>query len=288
MAVKKFFPLLFILYSVVACIVLVQGGKLTLILTHWAFCLVAAFIFMSFVFFIGSKLKRYDVIDAAWGLVFIVIALTNYLLVFDEVISVSSLVLLLIAVWGLRLSWHIAARIRVTDHEDPRYVALRKNWTGNVVTNMFFRVYMVQALLALVISIPVIYIQLFSDTSWGLWAVIGVIVWLVGFVFEVVGDRQLRQFIVKPQNKGKIMQNGLWKYSRHPNYFGEITQWWGIFIIATGIPFGWVTVIGPVVITILILFVSGIPLNEARFEGRLGWKGYKERTSVLLPLPPRS
>ena len=112
-------------------------------------------------------------------------------------------------------------------------------------------------------------------------------VWLIGFFFEVVGDYQLKTFLANPKNKGKLMTPGLWRYTRHPNYFGEATMWWGIAIIALATPYGWVAIITPVLITYLLLFVSGVPMTEKSFAGKPGWDRYKRQTSIFLPLPPK-
>lgn len=116
--------------------------------------------------------------------------------------------------------------------------------------------------------------------------IIGISVWVVGFLFESVGDRQLANFLKKPENKGHIMQSGLWSYTRHPNYFGEVTMWWGIWIIAmsSGVPF--ISVVGPLTITYLITKVSGIPMTEKRYEGNMEFEEYKKRVSALVPLHP--
>jgi steroid 5-alpha reductase family enzyme len=126
------------------------------------------------------------------------------------------------------------------------------------------------------------------SNAFGIIEIAGFLVWGFGFYFESTGDRQLKEFISNPENKGKIMNKGLWQYSRHPNYFGEVTQWWGIFIIALSIPGSSFTIIGPLTITILILFVSGIPLLEKKYAGRPDFEEYKKRTSVFVPLPPRN
>ena len=112
--------------------------------------------------------------------------------------------------------------------------------------------------------------------------------WLAGFGFEFIGDFQLARFKRNPRNHGRIITTGLWKYTRHPNYFGEVALWWGLWLIACSVPGGWVTVIGPVTITVLILFVSGIPLLEKRYEENEEFREYRRRTSVFFPLPPKS
>lgn len=285
---KTFGILAFVLYVVATSATLLINNMYKWVISDFLLCGLAGVVFMSLVFFAAERIKRYDLVDAAWGSVFIIISLTAFglqpgvLFEFDAQILVT----LLVVIWGGRLTWHILRRIKATNSEDPRYVELRKTWKGNVRFNIFSRIYVTQALIALLICIPVIHINLFADNGITPLAWFGAFVWLVGFGFEVVGDRQLRNFVTNPSNKGKLMDKGLWKYSRHPNYFGELTQWWGIFIICFTTPFGWVGIIGPVLISYLILFVSGIPLNEKRFEGRPGWAAYKRRTSVLLPLPP--
>ncbi|MEO7747272.1 MAG: DUF1295 domain-containing protein [Candidatus Saccharimonadales bacterium] len=279
----------FSLYVFATTLTLLREGMFEWVISDFLYCGLAAIVFMSLVFILAERIKRYDLVDAAWGSVFIVIALTAFALQPGAVLEfdAQSLVTLLVVIWGGRLTWHIVKRIRATKNEDPRYVELRKTWKGNVRFNVFSRIYMAQAVLALLICIPVIHINLFADNGITPLAWLGVVVWLIGFSFEVIGDRQLRNFVTNPANKGKLMDKGLWQYSRHPNYFGELTQWWGILLICLTTPFGWVGIIGPMLISYLILFVSGIPLNEKRFEGRPGWTAYKARTSVLIPLLPK-
>lgn len=281
--------LFFILWAFAAIATLLNEGTFLWVMGEFLLCGLIAALFMSFVFLVAGRIKRYDLVDAAWGLVFVVIALASFFMQ-DGILfefDVQTLTLFLVALWGLRLSSHIVARIQRTDTEDPRYIEIRKTWKGNLRLNVFVRIYMVQAVLALLICVPVIHINLFSDNGITPLVWVGVAVWVIGYWFEVMADRQLCDFVADPTNQGKLMTGGLWRYSRHPNYFGEITQWWGIFIICLTIPFGWVGIIGPVLISYLILFVSGIPLNEKRSEKRPGWHAYKAQTSALLPLPVR-
>ncbi|HET8690315.1 MAG TPA: DUF1295 domain-containing protein [Candidatus Saccharimonadales bacterium] len=239
---------------------------------------------MSLVFLISQKLKRLDVVDAAWGLAFIVVALVSFGLGNQYLgINVASLVNLLVVIWGLRLFSHIVRRLR-SHGEDPRYSEVRKNWHGNQVLNAYFKVFCLQAVLAWVIALPVILVNRVGQQDLGGWALAGGLIWLIGLAFEAIGDEQLKNFISDSRNKGKIMDQGLWRYSRHPNYFGELAQWWGIFIITLSVPLGWIGFAGPLILTLLILFVSGIPLNEKRQAKKAGWKDYQRRTSVLIPL----
>lgn len=120
------------------------------------------------------------------------------------------------------------------------------------------------------------------------WIAAGALVWIVGFGFESIGDAQLARFRADPANKGHIIASGLWRYSRHPNYFGEVVQWWGIGLIALGAPLGWLGLVGPVAITLLIRYVSGVPMLEKHFAGRPEWEEYKRRTNIFIPWFPRS
>jgi steroid 5-alpha reductase family enzyme len=135
--------------------------------------------------------------------------------------------------------------------------------------------------------LPILIINKNGNGGLNLLTAIGFAVWLVGFYFESIGDKQLNQFIKNPNNKGKLMNSGLWRYSRHPNYFGEVTQWWGIWLISINAINGIFGIIGPITITILILFVSGVPLLENKYKGRKDFEEYKMKTSAFIPLPPK-
>lgn len=260
------------------------------ILTVFLVAFVAAAVILSVVFVSAKRRGRYDVIDAAWGMTFVAIALSTYLGL-QQTGSLQLLLLTLVAIWGVRLSWHIYRRYRRSREEDHRYTQLRKDYMkkkGGVAWNMYAKVYLVQAVLAVVVSTPVIIVMGSEPTSIGALAIVGTVVWAIGFFFEAVGDYQLGQFVANPANKGKLMTTGLWRYTRHPNYFGELTQWWGVYIIAWSVQFGWAGLIGPLVITWLLVFISGVPLTERHFRGRPGWDDYKRNTSKLLPMLPKT
>lgn len=191
---------------------------------------------------------------------------------------------LIVTFWGLRLASHIYRR-NISKPEDARYQVWRKTWK-NFFIRSYFQVFLLQGFLMFLIAIPVIFINRFS-TGIGPVDAIGILVWIFGFYFESTADRQLSSFLKNPENKGKLMDQGLWRYSRHPNYFGEVAQWWGIFITALSIKSGMLTIIGPLTITTLILFVSGIPLLEKKYAGRPGFEEYKKHTSVFIPLPTK-
>ena len=197
------------------------------------------------------------------------------------------LVTALVIIWGMRLSFYISRRIDRSPSEDARYAAMRKTWRSNVAVNAYLRIFVTQTLLALIVSGSVIFSNLAPAADIGVFAITGAVVWFIGFLFESIGDAQLRRHLANPSNKGKLMTSGLWHYTRHPNYFGEALQWWGVFVVALSVPFGWLTIFAPLTITVLLLFISGVPLTEKRFEGKPGWASYKKRTSVFVPWVPK-
>jgi steroid 5-alpha reductase family enzyme len=162
----------------------------------------------------------------------------------------------LVALWGLRLATHIGLRLRKSA-EDKRYVEMRKKWTRPKL-QAYTNVFLLQGFfMFLVVSPVVVGIAGSSDIalSWFNW--IGLGIWIIGFFFESVGDYQLKKFLKNKHGHGSVMRLGLWRYSRHPNYFGEITQWWGIWILTLFVPVWYIGIIGPMVITALILGLSG-------------------------------
>ncbi len=236
---------------------------------------------MSVWFLISLAVKRNDVADIAWGLGFIMLAVFSYVQgEFD--LDRGFLVTLLVLIWGSRLSYHIFRRNR-NKSEDKRYAAWRVAWGKLFVVRSYAQVFLLQGVLMLLISIPVIMINTAQTSVWTVFDILGLLVWVCGFYFESVGDRQLRTFLSDPTNKGKILNTGLWKYTRHPNYFGEVAQWWGIWIIALSVPHGFLALIGPLTITFLILKVSGVPMLEKSMAENPLFDEYRKTTSVFVP-----
>lgn len=247
---------------------------------------VIVFVYMSVWFVFSVAVKRNDVADVAWGLGFVLLSWSS-LFIGGELSMRSILVVVLVTLWGLRLAWHIHKRNKGRA-EDYRYRAWRKEWGRWFYLRSYAQVYLLQGIFLFLIVFPVLFLNRLSHTAFGLLDVLGVIVWLVGFFFEVVGDAQLARFIQNPAQKGKLMQSGLWGYTRHPNYFGEVTQWWGIWLVVCSVTGGWWTVFGPLTITYLILKVSGIPMLEKKMSEHPDFAAYKKRVSVFFPLPPKS
>jgi steroid 5-alpha reductase family enzyme len=239
--------------------------------------------YMSVWYVISLIFKRNDVADIAWGLGFVYLGWLSF--AYSPLFHRAIIVNILVTIWGGRLAWHIFSRNRKKP-EDSRYQEWRQKWKLFYLRS-FLQIFLLQGILLYIIALPVLFVNAMRPTPITILDVIGVAVWLTGFYFESVGDRQLKNFISDPKNKGKIMDQGLWKYTRHPNYFGEVTMWWGIFILVLSAPGGFITFVGPLTITLMILFVSGVPLLEKKYQGRADFEEYKKRTSIFLPLPPR-
>ena len=244
------------------------------------------FVYMNIWFFIALAKKRYDFVDIAWGLGFIVIA-WEHILLNPYANLAQSLITFLITLRDVRLANQIAIRNH-GKNEDHRYEKWRKYWGKFHTVRAYFQVFMLQGFLMLLIAMPVYTtasLKAIQNPSSPLFW--GTVLWAIGFFFETIGDFQLYQFKKGGQNKGKIMMTGLWKYTRHPNYFGEVTQWWGLFVIALASESGWIAIISPLLITFLILKVSGIPMLEKKYEDDPIFQRYKKRTSAFFPLPPK-
>lgn len=242
-------------------------------------------IYFSALFLIGTSLRNNSIVDIGWGIGFVLLA---WILLFLRLplTLVRTTITLLVSLWGIRLFYHILKRNRGKP-EDFRYVAFRKAWGKWAVPRAFLQVYMLQGLFMFMIALP--FILEGGDSArvnvvlFGL----GLLIFMTGFAFESVGDAQLKAFIRDPANKGKIMTNGLWRYTRHPNYFGEATLWWGIFLIARSGGVSPAAILGPVTITMLLLFVSGVPLLERDMKNREGYPEYAQKTSIFFPWFPK-
>lgn len=248
----------------------------------------AILVYMFLGWIVSLYRKDASIADVLWGIGFIVVAWLSFYLNQDSFPGRRILIVLLVTAWGVRLAVHIALRNRGRG-EDPRYRAWREQYGEKFWLVSLFKVFLLQGLFLWVISLSVQYGQ-YPASPWRFTMLdaIGTIVWLAGFFFEAVGDWQLASFLRKPENKGKVLDYGLWRYTRHPNYFGESTMWWGIFIIALSVDNAWWTVASPLLITYSLLKVSGVTMLEAQMiKENPEYKSYIERTSSFLPLPPK-
>jgi steroid 5-alpha reductase family enzyme len=243
-------------------------------------------VYMTTWFLISFFRQRNDVADEAWGLGFIFVSLVAIQLG-QKWNNLSSLILLaIVSVWGLRLFWHIFRR-HLGRPEDPRYLEYRANWKTLFYLKSYLVIFLFQGLLLFLVASSVIVLNLLPAAPINIVNWLGLVIWIFGFYFEATADAQLKKFISNPDNKGKLMTSGLWRYSRHPNYFGEITMWWGIFIFTLTTTTALVGIVGPITISILILFVSGVPLLEKKYTGQKDWEDYKAKTSVVVPWWPK-
>ncbi len=245
------------------------------------------FCFMSLVFLLALKLEDNSIVDIAYGLGFLLIGWSGSL-IYGSGAARQLLLLALVSIWGLRLAGHITARKRNEEGEDPRYRQWRENWGRTFVWRSFLQIYMLQGTVIYLVALPLLLVIRDAGGPLGWLDLLGVLVFLIGFVFEALGDWQLLQFKRDPDTRGRIMRYGLWRYTRHPNYFGEATLWWGIFLIALGAPLGWLAIISPLLIDFLLLKVSGIPMLEVKYEGNSEFEAYKNRTNAFFPWFPRT
>jgi steroid 5-alpha reductase family enzyme len=231
-------------------------------------------------------LNRPSIADMYWGIGFIIVAVVTFLQsdgFFPRKVLLTSMIL----IWGARLSVHIFFRDQNRE-EDPRYTAMRQSSGQNFKIVSLFKIFWLQGGLLLIIA---------SGALWGilsqnparltLYDLVGAIIWATGFAIEVKADRQLTLFKRRGKNRTKIMDHGLWHYSRHPNYFGESLLWWGIFVITVQLPGGFWTIISPLLITFLLLKVSGIVMLEQHLATHPGYKEYIQTTSPFIPLPKK-
>jgi steroid 5-alpha reductase family enzyme len=197
------------------------------------------------------------------------------------------LLLGLVAVWGLRLAWHMVNK-SAGKGEDPRYRKLLRDDFSAL--NVLRKVFLLQAVLGWFISLPLQLSAVLGPTPAALRLVLiaGVVVWLIGVAFEAVGDRQLRAFKADPANSGAIMDRGLWAWTRHPNYFGDAAVWWGLWLVTVTGLLSLSTVLSPVAMTYFLVHATGARLTERIMADRPGFREYCSRTSFFVPLPPRS
>jgi len=241
---------------------------------------------MVILWLISLQLKNSSIVDIFWGTGFVITNWIYFALTPDGFLLRKWLIGVLVTIWGLRLSLHILRR-NWGKVEDFRYQVWRKEAGTRWWWLSFFRVFLLQGILMWIISTPMLAAQGgVKPAHLILFDFLGVIVWGIGFFFEAVGDLQLARFKANPANKGKVMDHGVWRYTRHPNYFGDSAQWWGYYLIAV-FAGGWWTFFSPILMTLFLLRVSGVALLEKTLDTRPGYKEYIEKTSAFLPWFPR-
>ena len=242
---------------------------------------VTILVFILIFYVIAQIIKNNSIIDIGWGLGFLTIS-TVLLLSNGNLDIKDFLITSLIALWGLRLSIHIFLR-NAGKGEDYRYAEWRKDWGDKAALNAFYRVFLLQGILILIIALPILFVFNSTDSEFYPTTILGVIIFFTGFLFESTADIQLYTFKEKRVNKGKIIKTGLWKITRHPNYFGEAVLWWGIFILSIDSYLSLIGIVSPLLLNFLLIKVSGIPLLEKKYEGNREWEEYKKMTPAFIP-----
>jgi steroid 5-alpha reductase family enzyme len=250
-------------------------------------CAILIAVVMIVTWVVSLFLKDASIVDPMWGLTFVLATAMAYW-VGDPSGAHGLLLLILVAVWGLRLFFHLTWRKEQEPGEDKRYAKWRKEIPAWPITSLFM-VFLLQGALLWVVALPIMLAMADSspDRTW-IWVIPGALLWATGVFFEAVGDLQLARFKADPGNKGKVMDQGLWRYTRHPNYFGDACVWWGLYLVALASSEAWPGFIGPVLMTFLLLKVSGVAMLEKSITSRRpGYAEYIRRTSAFIPLPPK-
>ena len=241
---------------------------------------------MTLLWLVSLALKNSSIVDIFWGTGFVITNWVYFALTPGGLPLRTWLIGILVTIWGLRLSLYILWR-NWGKPEDFRYQVWREEAGPSWWWHSFFRVFVLQGLLMWIISTPLLAAQRGAAPGHlTLLDLLGVVVWGIGFFFESVGDLQLARFKADPANRGKVMDRGVWRLTRHPNYFGDSAQWWGYYLISASAG-GWWTIFSPVLMTLFLLRVSGVTLLEKTLEKRPGYAAYIEQTSAFIPWFPR-
>ncbi len=240
------------------------------------------FSFMCLMFIIAQIKKDNSIVDVGWGIGFMMVAFVTFYYYHDHTRH-QKLVTFLTTVWGTRLAMYILIR-NWGKPEDFRYAKWRQEWGNAVIIRSFFQVFMLQGVVMFINALPIIIVNSTPhiDPSLKWLYPVGSVIGFIGFCFESLGDWQMYMFKTDPHKHG-IMNHGLWKYTRHPNYFGEALQWWGFFMLAIPSGMWYLSILAPVTITFLLLRVSGVTMLEKKYEGNDEYSEYKRNTSAFIP-----
>lgn len=234
--------------------------------------------YMTLLFFLALIRRDNSIVDIAWGLGFTILAWWMHFM-YPHVWSILPTVL--ISMWGIRLALYIGIRNTRSKREDWRYANWRRAWGKWLIPRSYFQVFMLQGFFMWLISFSFLQRPAHPKLEWFQW--IGILFWTVGFLWEAVGDWQLSRFKSDPVNQGKVMNKGLWQLSRHPNYFGEVVLWWGMWLITISYGQWWISLISPVTITWLLMRVSGVPMLERKYKDNPEYQAYIKKTPAFFP-----
>lgn len=245
------------------------------------------FVCVSLLWLLSLPLRNASIVDVFWGIGFALISVNGFAWGQAAAAPRSLLVSAMVGVWGLRLGAYLFWR-NAGHGEDPRYAAMRRQSGACFWWLSFFSVFALQGAILWFVSLPLQVVQAAHGGPLGALDAVGVALWCIGMLFEAVGDHQLARFKADPSNAGAVMDRGLWRYTRHPNYFGDFCVWWGVFVVALSATHGLYTISSPALMSFLLLRVSGVPLLERGMrERRPGYADYIRRTSAFFPRPPR-
>lgn len=233
-----------------------------------------------FWYIVALVVNRNDFVDAAWGFGFTYVI---YWLAHEfQLTNAHALIYVPVYLWGLRLGFYLLWR-NIIKSEDPRYAQWRKEWGKHLWWRSLLQIYVLQNLLLLVIALPLAYVAPIDDLKFSPWSIPGLLLWAFGMYWEVLADWQKANFKLERENKGKLMQEGLWAKSRHPNYFGEICIWWGIWAMVLPYSGAWISILSPLTITYLLLRVSGVPMLERMKKENPEYQEYSQKTPAVFP-----
>jgi len=254
-------------------------------LTLFLYGLLVALLLPSLTWIVSLFKGDASIVDSLWSLIFLALCLT-WFFAYEYTTPRSLIVLALVALWALRLSAYITWR-NWDEAEDIRYQALRRKYSSNFAIKSLFIVFLLQGLLAWVISLPLLAVVTGSRPL-NLLDALALVMVLFGILFESIADAQLAAFKARPDTQGRILDTGLWRYTRHPNYFGECCVWWGFYLFAVAAG-GWWAILSPLLMTFLLLRVSGVALLEKDIvERRPDYRAYIGRTNAFVPGSPRA
>lgn len=244
---------------------------------------------MTLLWLLSLVLKDAGIVDIFWGLGYVIVNWVAFFVSPNEALPRHWLLNIIVTLWGLRLFLHLFRR-NVGKPEDFRYQEFRRKYGKKFWWFSYLQTFMLQGTLIFIISTPLVIAQ-YSSTprNLGFLDYFGLLLFVIGFFFEAVGDIQMTQFKKNAANKGKVLKTGVWKYTRHPNYFGDATEWWGFYLIAAAVPFGFLTIFSPLIMTFFLIKVSGVAMLERTLaEKKPGYKEYMQTTNAFIPWIPKS
>lgn len=250
-------------------------------------CAILVALSMTITWAISLRARDASIVDPAWGLNVLLVAVLAYW-IGDPQGARGAMLLAVSVVYGMRLFLHLSFRKEREPGEDRRYARWREKLPWFPVSSLVL-IFYGQGVVLLLVTVPIL-LTMSDETQppLGVVGIVGLAIWCVGFAFEAIADAQLAHFLAEPANRGQVMDRGLWRYSRHPNYFGEACMWWGVFVLSLGVDQAILGLVSPVLMTFLLLRVSGVRLLEKDIGSRRpGYAEYTRRTSAFFPLPPK-